>query len=314
MLTNFPHGVSSFGMPIIGAGPVFTTGKVVFVQSVHSLASDSPAAGSLRRPFATIKYALTQLSSGTYDHIIVMPGHVETVVSSNEISIEKSGVSIIGIGSGEIRPRFDFTTDTAASVLVSASGGHNTTFRNLLFTGNVDNLGGPLTVQATDFTMIDCEYRDVTGQAARFLASNSTCDRMWIERYVHRGALVAGATAAMRIIGGDDHTIIPLFIDGNFSTAVFDQQTTAASNLRILGSAAYPAYIRNRNSSDVILSAVATTTGAVGPFLNCRLADNAANITEAFVGADMEFFQPINLVNADGESSLELNITASADA
>jgi hypothetical protein len=64
----------------------------------------------------------------------------------------------------------------------------------------------------------------------------------------------------------------------------------------------------------VIFTAVATTTGNVGPNISARLADNAANVTEAFVGADMQFFQPIRIVNLDGESSIETNITASTDA
>ena len=45
-----------------------------------------------------------------------------------------------------------------------------------------------------------------------------------------------------------------------------------------------------------------------------RLQDDAANITEALVGADIQFFQPISIVNADGEVGLNTNITASADA
>jgi hypothetical protein len=44
------------------------------------------------------------------------------------------------------------------------------------------------------------------------------------------------------------------------------------------------------------------------------LQDNAANITEALVGAAMQFMQPINLVNLAGESSMQTNIAASTDA
>ena len=45
-----------------------------------------------------------------------------------------------------------------------------------------------------------------------------------------------------------------------------------------------------------------------------RLAAGLGIAHEAFVGADMEFFQPINIVNADGQSSMQTNITASTDA
>ena len=32
-LTNFPNGVSSFGVPILGGGTIFTTGSIFFVDS-----------------------------------------------------------------------------------------------------------------------------------------------------------------------------------------------------------------------------------------------------------------------------------------
>jgi hypothetical protein len=42
------------------------------------------------------------------------------------------------------------------------------------------------------------------------------------------------------------------------------------------------------------------------------VADNAANVTEAFVGDAMRFMQPVGVVNLNGERGLETNITASA--
>ena len=103
------------------------------------------------------------------------------------------------------------------------------------------------------------------------------------------------------------------WIDGNFGTACIENVTTAAVNLTINGGA-NGSYARTRNADDVIFTAVTTTTGNVGPNIYARIADNAANITEAFVGADMQFFQPIAICNLDGEVALNTNITASTDA
>jgi hypothetical protein len=44
------------------------------------------------------------------------------------------------------------------------------------------------------------------------------------------------------------------------------------------------------------------------------LQDNAANITEAVVGAACQFYQPINIANLAGEVGMQTNITASTDA
>lgn len=310
--TNFPYGVSSFGVPVLGGGPLIITGNVYFVDSGSSQAADEPSHGkSPDRPFATMDYANGKCTANNGDVVIVMPGHTETVTAAGGLDLDTAGVTWVGIGNGSDRPTINFTTATTADMDVDAA---NITMVNFLFTGGIDALAGPIDINAADFRMIDCETRDVTGQATDFIVTDANADRLYIEDWVHRGAAAAGADTAISIVGGDNITIIPKFIDGNFAVAAIENVTTGAVNLQVYGKGDYPAYIRTRNAADVIFTAVATTTGRVGPFLNARLQDNAANITEAFVGAVMEFFQPINIVNADGESSMQTNITASTDA
>lgn len=307
-ISNYPNGwangVTVRNVPLLNAHP----GNVFWVDSGSGSNGNK---GTFERPFATIDYAVGRCKANNGDIIMVKPGHVETVTAAAGLALDVAGIAIIGLGAGSSRPTVNFTTAVGADMDVDAA---NITVQNILFTGGIDALTGPIDVNAADFTMIDCETRDVTGQAVDFIVTDANADRLYIEGWVHRGAAAAGAATAISIVGGDDITIVPKFIDGNFFTAAIENVTTAAVNLQVFGSANYPAYIRTRNAADAIFTAVATTTGRVGPFLNARLADNAANITESFVGADMEFFQPINVVNADGESSLQLNITASTDA
>ena len=308
LMSNFPfgfaNGVSIRGLPVLNsyAGNVFW---------VDSGAGSNGNDGSLNRPFATIDYAVGRCTANNGDIICVKPGHTETVTAAGGLALDVAGITLIGFGSGSDRPTINFTTAVGADMNVDAA---NITMINFLFTGGVDALTGPIDVNAADFSMLECETRDVTGQAVDFIVTDANADRLFISGWVHRGAAAAGADTAITIVGGDDITIIPKFIDGNFAVAAIENVTTAAVNLQVFGSGDYPAYIRTRNAADVIFTAVATTTGRVGPNLNARLADDAANITEAFVGADMEFFQPINIVNADGQSSLQTNITASTDA
>lgn len=310
-LTHFPNGLTSFGVPVLGAGPMIVTGNVYFVDSGHAAAEDTPAGGTHDRPYATMDYANGRCTANNGDLVIVMPGHTETVIAAAGLDLDTAGVTWIGIGSGDNRPTVNFTTAVGADMDVDAA---NITMCNFLFTGGIDALTGPIDVNAADFQLLNCETRDVTGQATDWIVTDANADRLLIDGWVHRGAAAAGADTAITIVGGDNITIIPKFIDGNFAVAAIENVTTAAVNLQVFGSATYPAYIRNRNAVDVIVTAVATTTGRMGPFINARLTDNAANITEAFVGADMEFFQPINIVNADGESSMQTNITATTDA
>ncbi len=307
-ISNFPNGfrngVNVRGVPVLNSYP----GNVFWVDSN---AGSNGNKGTFDRPFATMDYATGRCTANNGDIVMVKPGHTETVTAAGGLDLDVAGVTYIGLGSGSDRPTINFTTATTADMDVDAA---NITMQNFLFTGGIDALAGPIDVNAADFAMLDCETRDVTGQATDFIVTDANADRLHIEGWVHRGAAAAGAQSAISIVGGDNITIIPKFIDGNFGTAAIENVTTAAVNLQVFGSAVYPAYIRTRNAADVIFTAVATTTGRVGPFLNARLQDDAGNITEAFVGADMEFFQPINIVNADGQSSIQTNITASADS
>jgi len=299
---GFNHGVAVRGMPLLNtyAGNVFW---------VDSGAGSNGNKGTFDRPFSTIDYAVGRCAANNGDVIMVKPGHTETVIAAAGLALDVAGITLVGLGSGDARPTINFTTAVGADMDVDAA---NITMSNFLFTGGIDALTGPIDINAADCSLIDIETRDVTGQATDFIVTDANADRLLIDGWTHRGAAAAGADTAITIVGGDNIVIRNFWIDGNFAVACIENVTTAAVNLTVYGD--QQCFARNRNAADVIFTAVATTTGNVGPNINARLADNAANITEAFVGADMQFFQPINIANADGEVGMQTNITASTDA
>lgn len=307
MFTNFPNGLSSFGMPLIGSGPLLTYGNVFFVQSTHVNASNGNKGTSPDRPLATIDYAIGLCTANNNDHIIVGPTHVETITAAGGVRFDVAGITVIGLGTGSSRPQINYTTSTAAEMSVNAA---NTTLHNLLFTGGIDALASPLDVNATDFLLSNCEYRDVTGQATDFLILRSGADRARILNHVHRGAAAAGANAAIALTGPSNVLIQDFLIDGNFAVGAIDFRTTASTDVIIRRG-----MVRQRNSSDiVVVDTITASTGIIGPDIFARVADNAANITEAFTGATFVYMQPLRLVNNAGESSMDTNITASTDA
>lgn len=308
--TDFPDGVTSFGVPVLGSGPVFTTGNVFFVDSGSSNAADSTAHGSKLRPFSTIDYAVGRCTANNGDVIIVMPGHTETVTAAGGLDLDVAGITLIGIGRGSSRPTINFTTAVGADMDIDAA---NITMRNFLFTGGVDALTGPIDINAADCSLLDIETRDVTGQAVDFIVTDDNCDRLLISGWLHRGAAAAGADTAITLVGGDDWIIENFQIYGNFAVAAIENVTTAANRVRI-GGGPVDNYIWTANAADVAITMAAASTGHIGPRINVMLTDNAANITEAVVGAACQFFQPINLVNLAGESSMQTNITATTDA
>lgn len=278
--------------------------KVFYVNS--NAPTGSPG-GSFADGFTTLEEAVNYAPADSL--ILVAPTHVETITAAAGLVLDKAGLTILGFGNGNRRPQINFTTAVGADMDVTAAG---VTIFNCRFTGGIDALTNPVHVAAADFTMIDCVTEDVTGQATDFIVTTAAADRMTLVRWEHRGSASAGPQTAISIVGGDQITIEDAWIYGNFSVAAIENVTTAATNLNIYGGAHRPCYIRTVNNADVAVTLVTTSTGNVGPHIYARLQQDAANVTEAFVGADMQFMQPLMIVNADGQRNLESNITASA--
>lgn len=287
-------------------------GKVFFVDSNNGSSSNNGKTPS--QALDTIAAAVAKCTANQGDTIYVLPGHAEDIESAAALDFNVAGIRVVGLGWGASRPTLTLKTAITASVAITAA---SVIIENILFVNGIDNLTKGISISAADVTLLDIETRDNNSNyhCDDFIVTTSAADRLQVLDWVHRanGGKV-GAQTAISMVGGNDVVIVPSWIDGNFATACIENVTTACDNLQIFGRANFPAYLRTRNAADVIVTCVATTKGRIGPFLNARLQDDAANITEAFVGADMEFFQPINLVNADGESSIQTNITASADA
>lgn len=157
-LTNFPNGISSFGIPVMGTGagnvPV-TLGNYLFVDG--STGVNDPAYGTKSKPYDTIAYAMGKASAD--DVIIVAPGHTETVSAASGITCNVAGVTIVGLGSGSRRPTITLGTATTASVVVSAAG---VTIDNILFTSALDNVATCFTVTGKDCIIKNCEFRDAS--------------------------------------------------------------------------------------------------------------------------------------------------------
>lgn len=303
--SNYPNGFSK-GVTVRNM-PVLNTyaNKVFWVDSVHG--SDGNK-GTFDRPFSTIDYAVGQCTASVGDVIMVKAGHVETVTAAAGIALDVAGITLTGLGNGRNRPKINFTTAVGASMKVTAA---NIAMSNFWFTGGIDALTNPIHVDAADFVLSDWTYTDVTGQCTDCVLTTANADRMELANFEYDGATAAGTNAGIAIVGGDGIKIHNFIADGNFAVGFIDVRTTATTDLKVW---ACPSF-RTRNAADIfIVDTITASTGTVGPDLNLRLQDNAANITEACTGATFVYFQPINIVNLAGESSMQTNITASTDA
>lgn len=305
---GFAHGIAIRGVPLVQTHPgrVFWVGNSATVLQGEKTASNANK-GTFLEPFSTIDYAVGNCASNRGDIIFVRPSHTETVTAAAGLDLDVAGIALVGLGSGSNRATINFTTATTADMDVDAA---NITMVNFLFTGGVDALAGPIDVNAADFKLIDCEYRDVTGQATDVIIADANADRLLVDGYVHHGAAAAGGASAIALIGMDNPTIRNFKIVGNFSVGAIDIRTTAAVDVDI-----NTGYVWNKNAADIaVVDTITASTGKIGPDLNIMLTDNAANITEAITGATFHLFDPIYVCNLAGEKAMLINTTASTDA
>lgn len=236
-LTNYPNGVTSFGIPQTGQGIPFYGGHVFWANSVTG--QDAPSNGDApSNPFATIDYAIGRCVASRYDVILVMPGHTETVSAAGSITFDVAGVSVIGLGFGSARPTINLTTVDTATISVTAA---NCRLSNCIIDGTgVDGVDAIITVAGANF-MLDGNLivvGDSGGQADVGVLTGATtsANGFQILNNVFDGGGTTGPVAAVRIAGTPDKWKINgnRFI-GTYSAAPINNLTSnVATNGEIL--------------------------------------------------------------------------------
>lgn len=282
-----------------------TTGNIFWVDSGSGTDSDGYGQNP-DAPFATVDYAVGKCTANNGDRIYVMPGHAENLAADSAVDVDVAGITIIGLGEGADRPTFTATAAAGDFKLAAAS----TVIKNLLFLGGFDETTGIIEVSAADCKIIDCEYRDVTGQATDVLITTAAADRLEINGFKVIGAAAAGGASAIALVGADDARLSNLDIYGNFSVAGIDFRTTKSERVEIKDFS-----IWNANAADIaIKDTVGSSTGKIGPNGFIKIAENAANITEAVTGATFQLFDPVYVCNLAGEKAMLIDWTASTNA
>lgn len=156
-LTNYPNGLTSFGIPVVGSGdgliPVTFTGTYFYVSSVTGNAAYNGTDPST--PMATIMQAHAKCTSGANDVIVLLKGHAETLTSASAINITKAGITIVGGSTGTTRAAITLGA-AAATIAVNAA---NTTFKNISFIGGFADVVTCFVVEATGFTCDGCSFK-----------------------------------------------------------------------------------------------------------------------------------------------------------
>lgn len=192
---------AGYGSTVAGKLAGLTTGKTFFVQPTTYPNADmiteifQPDYDGVTRVFNTLATALAACTAGNGDLIYVAPGHTETVTSTAGITINKSGVIIIGLGKGGLRPTITFTTAVGASVDITAA---NVTIQNMVFTNAINSQTAMVNVQSVSDTVIqNCYFNVASATTSALIGINAVAaDRTIINSNVLIGpAGTTGATA-----------------------------------------------------------------------------------------------------------------------
>lgn len=225
-ITNFPYGLSSYGVPLLGSGGNIpaSTGNYFFVSSVSPFASNGNDGSAPSRPKATIAGALSAATANNGDVIVCMPGHTETVDGTTNLTIDKAGVYIVGLGSGTLRPTINYSTAIGAVINITAA---NVTIDNFI----IDPTGfGAITkainVTATDFTLINSKMVISTGTNApvRGILTAATATRLRVEncQFIGPATSTQTCTAAISHENGIDYIIRGCEFKGKFTQAILN--------------------------------------------------------------------------------------------
>lgn len=254
--TNFPYGVTSFGVPVItGPLPVIPINNVFYVQ--YTQGTDAVGRGkSPSEPFKTLDFAVGQCEASKGDIIFLMAGHTDTAIAAGTITIDVAGITIIGLGTGTLRPTISFTTAATATVAISAA---NVTISNVIFNYvGVDAIATGINVTGANCHINKCKFvmADGTNQAVQAITGGTGATSLKVTECEFL-APNAGATAAIySAVALDDVQIGGCYFYGDFSTAAITNVTNAWTLCRIWENQYY-----GTNATEPIFDVVSTATG-----------------------------------------------------
>lgn len=298
-ITNFPNGLSSFGMPLVGGGipPISHGAGVFWVDS--SVGINAPGRGTPDRPFASIAGAFASCVADRGDLIMVDVGHTETVTSATACVLNKAGVTVVGIGTGTKRPKVTYTA-TAATVSITAA---NVTLTNIVFdmvVGAVDSVASAVTITGPNANLTNCKWlmADGTNQGIAGVVAAAGSSGLRIVQPDVDAMGSAGATHFFNASAAiNDVAFVGGRVRGNFSSACL----AAGSNVTDLSIDAMQLWQTN-GTAKAIWNFTAGSTGLVS---NCSVRGTtwatAADAVATSTG--LKFFNNFGFDDASGATS-----------
>ncbi len=202
---------------------VGVVGNLIYVSSVTG--TSSGPGWTPENAYATLQQAHDAATASNGDVIVILPGHVESVVAAGTIALTKAGLTIIGKGVGRNRPIITFSTLTSAQMTLA---GANTTLRNIVFNcAGLDAIVACIKPTAADVAFEDCEFIMQTSAISPALGilTAATATRLRVERCRFLGVkTTSGGTLAACIKHevGEDFLIKDCYFEAKCTQAILN--------------------------------------------------------------------------------------------
>jgi hypothetical protein len=258
MITNFPQGVSSYGVPMVGAGTIpASMGKYYFVNS--RTGSNGNNGLTITNPFATLAYAVSVAPA--YSTIVVGEGHTESITAAAGIDFNRTNITVVGLGTGGARPTLTWSTATTADMDIDAANISISNF-NLDFTG-IDAVAAAIDVNATDFTLANCNATTTitAAQCTVPVLADANASRMRILNNTFFGSTTTGTTCSIQWVGGSEQQIRNNVFIGAYTTTLGALNNLSSTSGRQVIDSNY--IINATASSTVAMTFVSTSTGII---------------------------------------------------
>lgn len=231
-------GGSCFLMPATVYGTIF------YVDNTNG--SNSNTGLDWDCAFSTLNYAISKCSDAAGDVIYLAPYHTETIedtgtasgATTDEVVIDKTHISIIGLGRGELRPKFTLEGATDAAFVVTAAT-TDVLIDNIIIESNLADVGDGITFTATSDggTVQNCTFRDGAAdeELVTAIAIAANCDDMAIINCNFSTFAGGGCAAAIELAGGSDRIkIIGNVAQGTYSAAPLDADAAASTEMVVM--------------------------------------------------------------------------------
>lgn len=233
----------------------------------------------------TLNAGLAYARSGRGDVVVVMPDHAESISSADQMSNLVPGTTILGLGTGDLRPTFTWTAAAATFLMDQDNVRLANCILKMADAGNAGvTVAAPITVSGASCSIEGCKVffgADADDNVAIGVTTTAAATDFTFEGNECYGATAAECTTFLQIVGGVRAKLLSNRIVGATSATgvgLIRFLTTASTDVVVDG-----LNVRNNKAlSTVAITGLAACSGEVNNLFMTVLSNNAAALTGAF--------------------------------